>query len=155
MSCWRRIVYLCIKIGCILQDGGNLTSVPSLQAERLLYRGGQCSESIKKQAMKTDIATFRDEVYSVVEAIPMGKVVTYGDIALLVGRPHHARLVGRIMGEAPAIRRLPCHRVVNSRGCTVPNWHEQRGMLEAEGVSFKIDGCVDMRACRWNFMAEG
>lgn len=90
--------------------------------------------------MKTDIATFRDEVYSVVEAIPMGKVVTYGDIALLVGRPHHARLVGRIMGEAPAIRRLPCHRVVNSRGCTVPNWHEQRGMLEAEGVSFKIDG---------------
>ena len=85
----------------------------------------------------------------------MGKVVTYGDIALLVGRPHHARLVGRIMGEAPAIRRLPCHRVVNSRGCTVPNWHEQRGMLETEGVSFKIDGCVDMRACRWNFMAEG
>lgn len=105
--------------------------------------------------MKTDIATFRDEVYSVVEAIPMGKVVTYGDIALLVGRPHHARLVGHIMGEAPAIRRLPCHRVVNSHGCTVPNWHEQRGMLEAEGVSFKIDGCVDMRACRWNFMAEG
>lgn len=28
--------------------------------------------------MKTDIATLRDEVYSVVEAIPMGKVVTYG-----------------------------------------------------------------------------
>ena len=31
-----------------------------------------------------------------------------------------------------------------------PGWHEQRGLLEAEGVGFRENGCVDMKKHRWD-----
>ena len=37
------------------------------------------------------------EVLSAVEEIPAGKVASYGQIARLVGRETHARLVGKIL----------------------------------------------------------
>ena len=65
----------------------------------------------------------------------------------LVGMPDHARRVGRALAEAPA--GLPCHRVVNSAGRTVPGWTRQRELLEAEGVRFKANGCADLARCGW------
>ena len=44
----------------------------------------------------------------------------------------------------------PCHRVVNHMGRTAPGRHEQRGLLEAEGVGFRENGCVDMKKHRWD-----
>ena len=64
-------------------------------------------------------------VYRLVEAIPEGKVLTYGEIAALLGRPRNARLVGRILSQTPPGRETPCHRVVNARGETAPGWTEQ------------------------------
>ena len=55
--------------------------------------------------------------------------------------------VGRALAEAPA--GLPCHRVVNSAGRTVPGWTRQRELLEAEGVRFKANGCADLARCGW------
>ena len=75
--------------------------------------------------------------YSVVAAIPEGCVVTYGQIASLVGRPQCSRMVGQAMHNVPEELHLPCHRVVNSRGRLVPGWTEQRVLLENEGVRFK------------------
>ena len=60
--------------------------------------------------------TFLQDVYSVVAAIPEGCVVTYGQIASLVGRPQCSRMVGQAMHNVPEELHLPCHRVVNSRG---------------------------------------
>ena len=40
---------------------------------------------------------FNEQVYSIVEKIPCGKVVSYGQIAWILGRPRGARLVGRAM----------------------------------------------------------
>ena len=40
---------------------------------------------------------FLQDVYSVVAAIPAGRVVTYGQIAYLVGRPQCSRMVGQAM----------------------------------------------------------
>ena len=51
------------------------------------------------------------------------------------------------LAEAPA--GLPCHRVVNSAGRTVPGWTRQRELLEAEGVRFKTNGCADLARCGW------
>ncbi|WP_295936317.1 MGMT family protein [uncultured Alistipes sp.] len=90
---------------------------------------------------------FDAEVYAVVAEIPAGRVVSYKQIARLIGMPNHARRVGRAMAGAPA--GLPCHRVVNSAGRTAPGWTEQPELLEAEGVYFKPGGCVDMRRCGW------
>ena len=69
---------------------------------------------------------FDAEVYAVVAEIPAGRVVSYKQIA-----------------------RLPCHRVVNSAGRTVPGWTRQRELLEAEGVRFKANGCADLARCGW------
>ena len=64
--------------------------------------------------------TFLQDVYSVVAAIPEGCVVTYGQIASLVGRSQCSRMVGQAMHNVPEELHLPCHRVVNSRGRLVP-----------------------------------
>ena len=81
---------------------------------------------------------FDAEVYAVVAEIPAGKVVSYKQIARLIGMPDHARRVGRALAEAPA--GLPCHRIVNSAGRTVP---------EAEGVRCKANGCAHLARCGW------
>ena len=54
------------------------------------------------------------ELYELVREIPAGSVATYGQLARLLGRPNHARLVGRLLGRAPSD--IPCHRVVGSTG---------------------------------------
>lgn len=97
---------------------------------------------------------FRQDVYSVVAAIPSGYVMTYGQIAYLVGNPRGSRMVGQALHNVPKELHLPCHRVVNSQGRLVPGWTEQRILLESEGVRFKSNGCVDMRKSQWEFMEE-
>ena len=90
------------------------------------------------------------EILSVVEEIPSGKVASYGQIARLTGHDKNARLVGRILSRAEAYGKYPCHRVVNHAGRTAPGWIEQRVLLENEGVTFKPNGCVDMKNHQWN-----
>lgn len=101
-----------------------------------------------------DKDTFQREVHSIVTAIPSGKVVTYGQIAYLIGRPQCSRMVGQAMHNVPDGLHLPCHRVVNSQGRPAPFWEEQRMLLEAEGVAFRKNGCVDMKKYQWEFMNE-
>ena len=93
------------------------------------------------------------EVYALADSIPEGRVMSYGQIAELLGRPKNARLIGKIMSLADRYGDHPCHRVVNSAGRTVPGWHEQRALLEAEGVEFKANGNVDMK--KYRFEPEG
>lgn len=101
-----------------------------------------------------DKDTFQQEVYNVVAAIPWGQVVTYGQIAYLVGKPQCSRMVGHAMHNAPPEVQLPCHRVVNSQGRLAPCWEEQKTLLEIEGVKFKPNGCVDLKVSQWPFMNE-
>ena len=101
-----------------------------------------------------DQVSFRNEVYSVVASIPSGRVLTYGQIAYLVGRPQCSRMVGQAMHNASEERNLPCHRVVNSQGRLAPFWPEQRELLEKEGVAFRKNGCVDLKACGWEISSS-
>lgn len=90
---------------------------------------------------------FFARVYEIVGQIPKGSVATYGQLAFLAGFPRRARMAGRAMSFAPS--ELPCHRVVNSAGRPAPGWAEQRALLESEGVSFRENGCVDLKRHRW------
>ncbi|MCC8142517.1 MAG: methylated-DNA--[protein]-cysteine S-methyltransferase [Tannerellaceae bacterium] len=96
-----------------------------------------------------DTSDFYQTIYNVVAQIPEGKVVTYGQLVRLAGYPDHSRLAGKAISLTPARLQLPCHRVVNSRGRTVPGWNEQRQLLEAEGVTFRTNGTVYVTKHQW------
>lgn len=97
---------------------------------------------------------FCKRIYEIAAQIPEGKVMTYGQIATLLGRPSASREVGRAMAMTPAELRIPCHRVVNKAGAMAPGYvfggaDKQRAMLEQEGVTFKADGCINMAKHLW------
>jgi methylated-DNA-protein-cysteine methyltransferase related protein len=83
-------------------------------------------------------------VWDVIEGIPPGCVLNYGEVARLAGYPGKARMVGMALGRAPKKRKLPWHRVVNAQGrISFPvdsdRYQTQRRLLEAEGVEFDED----------------
>jgi len=83
-----------------------------------------------------------------VEAIPRGRVATYGQVAALAGLPGRARLVGRVLGHLPPGSEVPWHRVINAGGkisLVDRAGQRQRSRLEAEGVEFRPSGRVDLR----------
>ncbi len=100
-----------------------------------------------KNVLDTDLIY---EVLSVVEEIPEGCVATYGQIARLTGRERNARLVGKILGMSGFYGSYPCHRVVNHAGRTAPGFSEQRERLEAEDITFRDNGCVDLKKHQWD-----
>lgn len=105
--------------------------------------------------MSVETLEFNKRIYELVKLIPMGKVATYGQLALMSGKPNGARLAGRAMKNTPVDMDLPCHRVVNATGNTAPDYvfeskKHQRAMLEAEGVIFKANGLINMKICKWN-----
>lgn len=99
--------------------------------------------------MKHPEKGFFAQVYDLVEEIPAGKVLSYGDIAMILGNPRAARIVGYAMSSVPRGRNLPCHRVVYQDGSLVPQaFHglkNHRRMLEEEGVTFLENGKIDMK----------
>jgi methylated-DNA-protein-cysteine methyltransferase-like protein len=97
---------------------------------------------------------FFSRVYEIVAQIPPGKVMTYGQIGLILGSPHYGRRVGQAMYNAPDFLGLPCHRVIRSDGKLAPGdvfgcEVNQREMLMDEGVVFKAGGSVDLKKSLW------
>ena len=92
---------------------------------------------------------FFKQVYDVVEKIPYGKVISYGEIARLLGRPRAAREVGWAMRCCP--EELPWQRVVLADGSVTGGVYAEirRSLLESEDVKFLPNGRVDMDECRW------
>lgn len=90
------------------------------------------------------------EILSAVSEIPEGRVATYGQIARITGRDHHARMVGRILSMAHLYGEYPCHRVVNHAGRLAPAWPEQRKLLEHEGVEVDEKNRVDLKRYLWD-----
>jgi methylated-DNA-protein-cysteine methyltransferase related protein len=94
-------------------------------------------------------------VYRLVRRVPRGKVVTYGQVAAILGQPRGARAVGVALGalRAPLIDVVPWQRVISAAGrCSHRDgfWAEiQRELLEAEGVGFDRRGRVDLKRARW------
>ena len=58
---------------------------------------------------------FHQKIYELVRRIPYGKVSSYGQLAVLAGRPGAARAVGHAM-RVCRDPYIPCHRVVGTNG---------------------------------------
>jgi methylated-DNA-protein-cysteine methyltransferase related protein len=98
-------------------------------------------------------ADFTARVKAVLRAIPRGRVVGYGQVAILAGNPGASRQVVRILHTCAGPERLPWHRVVRKNGeIALPpgrGGDEQRARLEAEGVEFGFDDRVDLARFGW------
>ena len=95
-----------------------------------------------------DNPKYRERVYSIVRRIPRGRVMTYGQIAELLGEGYTPRTVGFVMHSSPD--GTPWHRVINAQGAcstgpiVLPHDKQQR-MLEQEGVVFNEKGRCDLQ----------
>ncbi len=99
---------------------------------------------------------FYSYVYRVVAQVPRGKVVTYGQVAAILGAPRAARAVGAALRFLPPSlhRKIPWQRVINAQGGIsirgdVVRAEEQRWLLEEEGVVFDRQGRVPLQVYRW------
>ncbi len=94
-------------------------------------------------------------VYQVVRRVPRGRVVTYGQVAAILGQPRGARAVGMALAalRPPLLHLVPWQRVINAAGrCSHRDGHAaavQRDLLEREGIRFDRAGVVDLRRVRW------
>ncbi len=92
-----------------------------------------------------------ERVWRIVRRIPRGRVATYGQISALVEKRLTPVGVGWAVRAAPE-GSIPWQRVVNARGgISTDGEHPglQRSMLEAEGVRFGPDGCVELERHGW------
>ena len=94
--------------------------------------------------------TFRARVLAVVRRIPRGRVATYGDIAMLAGRPRAWRAVGTIMRtcRSPTV---PCHRVAAAGGRVggYSNPFRKRQLLQQEGIMVGRRTISQFAQVRW------
>lgn len=94
--------------------------------------------------------------------IPAERVATYGQIALLCGKPRNSRQVGYALKKGLAGEDIPAYRVVNSRGILsgasyFETYDMQKLLLEEEGVAVKfLDGVwwVDLKKYGWQNTME-
>ncbi len=93
-----------------------------------------------------------ERVFKLVEQIPAGKVMTYGQLAKLAGIIS-PRTVGQILHRNKHPELYPCHRVVFADGKLSPAFafggmNEQKLRLKSEGVKFS-NSKVDLKQSRF------
>ncbi|MEK6282436.1 MAG: MGMT family protein [Acidobacteriota bacterium] len=95
---------------------------------------------------------YRERVYRLVRLIPRGRVMTYGQIAEILGEGYTPRTVGFVMHGSDD--QTPWHRVINAQGAcstgriALPHDKQQR-MLENEGVQFNERGRCELKDYLW------
>ena len=88
-----------------------------------------------------------ERIYSIVKAVPEGRVCTYGDIALILGDRRLSRAVGYALFSCRDPE-VPCHRVVDRNGRLAPAFTEQGCLLEKEGIPV-INGHIELEKYRY------
>lgn len=95
----------------------------------------------------------KEKVYRILQEIPKGKVVTYGQIAKILGNKYYARHVGNILHENQDGEKYPCYKVVNHKGKLSIKYafggiDKQKEKLEKDGIEV-INYKVDLKKYQW------
>lgn len=94
----------------------------------------------------SDPGEYDEAVFAVVDQIPAGSVLSYGDIAELLGGFGPRRVA---LAMTRSVGAVPWHRVVRADGSPAPQLaHEQLARLRAEATPLRGDR-VDMALARW------
>jgi methylated-DNA-protein-cysteine methyltransferase related protein len=100
----------------------------------------------------TNDKQYRERALSIVRQIPKGRVMTYGQIAGMLGEGYTARTVGYVLHASGDD--VPWQRVINAQGkcstgrLTIP-MNLQQEILESEGVEFNAAGKCDLEKFQW------
>jgi len=103
---------------------------------------------------------FKEQVLLLVNKIPKGKVMSYGQIAAAIGSPCAARQVGQALRGLDSLTGIPWWRVINNAGIISikGNWTAnkqlQRDLLVKDGVEVSDELTVEMGRYRWNKQAK-
>ncbi len=106
----------------------------------------------KHRASQENGSNYRERVYKIVRGIPQGRVMTYGQLAEILGEGYTPRTVGFAMHGSDS--GTPWHRVINAQGAcstgrvVLPHDKQQR-MLEAEGIEFDKRGRCNLKNYLW------
>lgn len=105
------------------------------------------------EALADGELAFREAVYAAVHRIPRGRVLGYGMVGAILGRPRVARQVGYALAALEPGTAVPWWRVIRSDGSIALQGDPVRGptqirLLEAEGVTV-VGNRVDMGRYRW------
>lgn len=90
--------------------------------KRLAYLSGQLGDVIDAPATVTDItvvfsgSSFERRVWSLLQTIPAGERVSYGELAEKLGEPGEAQKVAKACAANTIAILIPCHRVVKKDG---------------------------------------
>ena len=100
--------------------------------------------------------SFEKKVAALTDAIPDGKVATYGLIAVLCGYPRHARHVGRVLGQGVSRQ---AYKVIGSSGrltgaASFLQPGLQAELLRLSGVWVSEKETVDLTRYLWQPTAE-
>lgn len=105
------------KRGRLSNDGEPDKSSPVLDKARKqlaeYFAGKRKSFQVPVSLEGTD---FQKSVWSAINDIPFGKVLSYGEVGHETGRPTAGRAVGGAVGANPVPIIIPCHRVLASDG---------------------------------------
>ncbi len=98
-------------------------------------------------------ADFKERVYHLVEVIPYGRVMTYGQIAAICGAAWAAWEVGQLAHFGP--EGLPWQRVVNKKGGLASGYTHggregQKVALKEENIEVSNDFTVDVDKLLWS-----
>jgi len=100
---------------------------------------------------------FYQRVYDLVRKVPSGRIVTYGQVAAMLGSPQAARTVGYALNalrSGSVFPPVPWQRVINAQGrISLPpggGFEMQRDILKDEGVEADEKGVYDMSLYRWD-----
>lgn len=97
---------------------------------------------------------FTERVIQIIQSIPNGKVMTYGQVAALAGNPRGARQVVRILHSMSRKYNLPWHRIINAKGEVAIKDAEgsftQKDRLLSEGIILTDSGKVDLSVYRYH-----
>lgn len=108
---------------------------------------------MRKPETRPPPENFRDRVLAIVRRIPRGKVLTYGQVAILAGVPRAARIVGGILFQLGPENRLPWQRVLNAQGglstYRVGFGERQKTLLKQEGLRFNSRDHIDLKRHQW------
>ena len=116
------------------------------------HKRSQTTQAQGEPTADVNAPGYRERVFNIVRRIPSGRVMTYGQLAEILGEGYTARTVGFVMHTAGD--EDPWQRVINAQGsCStgrvlLPPDKQQR-MLEAEGIAFDAKGRCDLARYRW------